>query len=61
MWAPMAVAIIFGLVVGAPLTLLVIPVLYAVLFRVPAPVPEVRPVVLGQIRLGEAAGRGSTG
>lgn len=61
MWAPMAVAIIFGLVVGAPLTLLVIPVLYAVLFRVPAPVLEARTVVLGQIRLGEAAGRGSTG
>lgn len=56
MWAPMAIAIIFGLMVAAPLTLLVIPVLYAVLFRVPVPVVQPRPAVLGQITLGETAG-----
>ena len=34
MWEPMAIAIMFGLVVSTALTLLIVPVLYRVLFRV---------------------------
>jgi len=34
-WAPMALAIMFGLAFASVLTLLVVPVLYAALFRVP--------------------------
>ncbi len=34
-WAPMALAIMFGLAFASVLTLLVVPVLYALLFRVP--------------------------
>ena len=36
MWEPMAIAIIFGLLFSTGLTLGVVPVLYAVLFRVDA-------------------------
>ena len=35
MWEPMAVAIMFGLVFSTALTLLVVPLMYALLFRVP--------------------------
>jgi multidrug efflux pump subunit AcrB len=34
MWEPMAVVIMFGLLVSTVLTLLIVPTLYAVLFRV---------------------------
>jgi len=34
MWESMAISIIFGLLFGTRLTLLVVPVLYALLFRV---------------------------
>lgn len=34
MWEPMAIAIMFGLVVATALTLGVVPVLYTILFRV---------------------------
>ena len=35
LWAPMAIAIIFGLLVAAVLTLCIVPVLYSLLMRVP--------------------------
>ncbi|MFO8045692.1 MAG: efflux RND transporter permease subunit [Halomonas sp.] len=35
LWAPMAIAIIFGLLAAAPITLCVVPVLYSLLMRVP--------------------------
>ncbi|MGB0680286.1 MAG: efflux RND transporter permease subunit, partial [Polyangiales bacterium] len=41
MWEPMAVAIIFGIVLSTALTLLIVPLLYAILFRVRAPSPGV--------------------
>ena len=37
MWEPMAIAIMFGLVFSTVLTLVVVPLLYAMLFRVPTP------------------------
>jgi multidrug efflux pump subunit AcrB len=37
MWPPMAIAIIFGLLVGTVLTLGVAPCLYAIFFRVKYP------------------------
>ena len=37
MWRPMAVAIMFGLIFSTALTLVVVPLLYAMLFRVPKP------------------------
>ena len=40
MWEPMAIAIIFGLLFATVLTLGVVPVLYALLFRVPRPEPD---------------------
>lgn len=38
-WAPMAIAIMFGLALASLLMLLVVPLLYAVLFGVPFPTP----------------------
>ena len=40
-WAPMAVAIMGGLVVATVLTLLALPAMYAAWFRVRRPAPEV--------------------
>ena len=39
LWRPMAVAIMFGLVFSTVLTLAVVPLLYALLYRVPRPEP----------------------
>ena len=37
MWRPMAVAIMFGLVFSTALTLLIVPTLYAIFYRVTKP------------------------
>jgi multidrug efflux pump subunit AcrB len=39
-WVSMSVTIMFGLAVGTALTMIVVPVLYAVLYRIPAPQPD---------------------
>ncbi len=39
-WVAMAVTIMFGLAFGTVLTMIVVPVLYAMFFRIPAPGPE---------------------
>ena len=39
-WVAMAVAIMFGLALGAVLTMLGVPVLYALLYRVPSPTTD---------------------
>ncbi|MGM0534729.1 MAG: efflux RND transporter permease subunit [Pseudomonadota bacterium] len=43
LWAPMAVAIIFGLLVASVLTLCVVPVLYSLLMRVPFDADDAAP------------------
>jgi multidrug efflux pump subunit AcrB len=36
-WVSMSVTIMFGLALGTVLTMVVVPVLYALLYRIPAP------------------------
>ena len=43
-WAPMALAIMFGLVFSTMLTLLAVPLLYAMFFRVDRPRAGTQPV-----------------
>ena len=40
LWAPMAVTIIFGLMIATMLTMVFVPVLYAMFFRVEVPAAE---------------------
>ena len=55
MFQPMAIAIIFGLLFATLLTLVVVPVLYVLMFRVKAFSPTRQPIV--KVSIVEATGR----